>query len=42
MRIDAEIGTVLIRDSIWRSINTGDLLSHNISALKVIILRKRW
>jgi len=43
MRIEAEIGTVLIKDSIWRNINTGGgLLSHNMSDLKVIIIfRKR-
>ena len=45
MRIEAEIGTVLIKDSIWRNIKTaagGGLLSHNMSDLKVIIVfRKR-
>ncbi len=42
MRIDAEIGTVLIKDSIWRNFNTagGGLLSHNMSDLKVIIFRE--
>jgi len=41
MRIDAEIGTVLIKDSIWRNINTGGLLSENMTDLKVIIFREK-